>query len=153
MCTDYAYMLHLFVYITHIAAWLAVGCCVRVGLTWQSIQKDSLVLEWPELPDPTPIIKKVTIATSNCTCIQLAASHRGARATAAPFCLAQERRIRFSPGRGYWIAFGEQEASPNSAYLHRYADAIYMHSPAPEGAFPSECWEWPGCSSEECPLL
>ena len=73
--------------------------------------------------------------------------------SSTPFSLARTRRTPFSLERGDRITFGEGETSSNSAITHRYAISFaprWALRPAPEGDFPSNCWDHSACSWEEC---
>ena len=52
---------------------------IGVGLTGQSTQRGPIVMGWPELPSSWPLRQSLHMSVAF-DCIQLAASHQGARA-------------------------------------------------------------------------
>ena len=72
-------MLHFFVYVITIDTWLALG--VGLVLSWlgSQFERDPVVLGWPELQSSWPLRQSLKILQLSIA-IQLAASHRGARA-------------------------------------------------------------------------
>ena len=73
--------------------------------------------------------------------------------SSTPFYLARKRQSPFSPERRHQITAPIGETSSNSAIIHRYAISFaprWALRPAPEGDFPSNCWDHSACSWEEC---